>query len=49
MMRRYSISDKYKVRGQKVMTYPVKRPETALPLAFTEHKEGKRIGFNRDK
>ena len=35
--------------SQFVITYPVKRPETALPLAFTEHKERKRIGFNKGK
>jgi hypothetical protein len=36
-MFQLSISEWENMSSQIVMTYPVKRPKTALPLAFTEH------------
>ncbi len=36
-MFKLSLSEWESMSSQIVMTYPVKRPKTALPLAFTEH------------
>jgi hypothetical protein len=36
-MFRLSLSEWEIMSSQFVMTYPSKRPKTALPLAFTEH------------
>ena len=36
-MFRLTQKEWYNMSSQIVMTYPVKRPKTALPLAFTEH------------
>lgn len=36
-MFKLSITEWESMSSQIVMTYPVKRPKTALPLAFTEH------------
>jgi len=36
-MFRLSLTELVSMSSQFVMTYPAKRPKTALPLAFTEH------------
>lgn len=36
-MFKLSLTEWENMSSQIVMTYPVKRPKTALPLAFTEH------------
>jgi len=36
-MFKLSLTEWESMSSQFVMTYPVKRPKTALPLAFTEH------------
>lgn len=48
-MFQLSLTEWENMLSQFVMTYPVKRPKTALPLAFTEHGVTKRANVLKSK